>query len=140
MAESIVFSIAQGVLGKIASPAFQKAVEIYSVENQINELKSTMAAITAVLLDAEEQQVKNHSLHRLRNVLYDAEDVLDEVECETIWKRVIGRYGAIKEIVHRFFSFPNPLILHAKISYKIKEIRETSSKISVEKNQFDLNV
>ncbi|XP_048131456.1 disease resistance protein RGA2-like [Rhodamnia argentea] len=119
MAESLLFSIAQGVLGKIASPAFQEAVAVYGVEDQIHELKDTMDAIAAVLLDAEEQQAKNHRLQlwlrRLRDVLYDAEDVLDELECEALRKRVINRR-------------------------KIKEIRETLSKISVEKNQFDLNV
>ncbi|KAF7850698.1 hypothetical protein BT93_L5099 [Corymbia citriodora subsp. variegata] len=144
MAESLVFSIAQGVLGKIASPAFQKAVEIYKVADQIHELENTVAAITAVLLDAEEQQAKNHSLRlwlrRLRDVLYDAEDVLDEVECEALRKQVISRYGGVKEKVHGFFSFSNPVILRAKISHKIKEIRETLSKISTEKNQFDLTV
>ncbi|XP_056172164.1 putative disease resistance RPP13-like protein 1 [Syzygium oleosum] len=101
MAESLLFSIAQGVLGKIASPVFQEAVAIYSVEDQIRELKNTVAAITAVLLDAEEQQAKNNGLQqwlgRLRDVLYDAEDVLDELECEALRKRVISRYGGVLE-------------------------------------------
>ncbi|XP_039169779.1 putative disease resistance RPP13-like protein 1 [Eucalyptus grandis] len=100
MAESFLFSVAQGVLGKIASSAFQEAVAIYSIEDQIHELKNTLAAITAVLLDAEEQQAKNHSLQlwlgRLRDVLYDAEDVLDELECEALRKRVISQYGGVK--------------------------------------------
>ncbi|XP_056165114.1 putative disease resistance RPP13-like protein 1 isoform X2 [Syzygium oleosum] len=101
MAESLLFGIAQGVLGKIASPAFQEAIAIYSVEDQIHELKNTLAAITAVLLDAEEQRAKNHRLQlwlaRLRDVLYDAEDVLDELECEAFRKRVISRYGGVLE-------------------------------------------
>ncbi|KAL3740423.1 hypothetical protein ACJRO7_021670 [Eucalyptus globulus] len=144
MAESFLFSVAQGVLGKIASPAFKEAVAIYSIKDQIHELENTLAAITAVLLDAEEQQAKNRSLQlwlgRLRDVLYDAEDVLDELECETLRKRVISRYGGVKEKVHRFFSLSNPVILRAKISHKIKEIRETLSKIFIDKNQFGLNL
>ncbi|KAF7848905.1 hypothetical protein BT93_L1457 [Corymbia citriodora subsp. variegata] len=144
MAESLLFGIAQGVLGKIASPAFKTAIEIYSVKNQIRELENTMAAITTVLLDAEEKQAKNHSLQlwlrRLRDVLYDAEDVLDEIESEALRKQVISRYGGVKEKVHHFFSFSNPVILRAKICHKIKETRETLSKISIEKNQFDLIV
>ncbi|XP_048131407.1 putative disease resistance protein RGA1 [Rhodamnia argentea] len=144
MAESLLSGIAQGVLGKIASLAFQEAVAIYGVEDQIHELRNTLAAIRAVLLDAEERQVKNHRLElwlrRLQDVLYDAEDVLDELECEALRKRVIRPYGGIKEKVHRFFSPSNPLVLRASINHKIKEIRETLSKISVEKNQFDLTV
>ncbi|KAK3431717.1 hypothetical protein EUGRSUZ_E03696 [Eucalyptus grandis] len=144
MAESFLFSVAQGVLGKIASPAFKEAVAIYSIEDQIRELKKTLDAITAVLLDAEEQRAENRGLQlwlgRLRDVLYHAEDVLDELECEALRKRVINRYGGIKKKVHRFFSLSNPVILRAKISLKIKEIGETLSKISIEKNQFHLNV
>ncbi|KAK3431692.1 hypothetical protein EUGRSUZ_E03804 [Eucalyptus grandis] len=144
MAESLLFSVAQGVLGKIASRAFQEAVAIYSVEDQIHELENTLAAITAVLLDAEEQQAENRSLQlwlgRLRDVLYDAEDLLDELECEALRKQVISRYGGVKEKVHRFFSLSNPVILRAKISHKINEIRETLSKIFFNKNQFGLNV
>ncbi|KAF7850855.1 hypothetical protein BT93_L4941 [Corymbia citriodora subsp. variegata] len=144
MAESLLSCIAEGVIGKIASLALQEAVAIYGVENQISELKETLTAIKAVLLDAEEQRAKNHRLQvwldRLRDVLYDAEDVLDEFECEALRKQVISRYGGVKEQVCRFFTFSNPLILRAKLSDNIKEIRERLSRISVEKDQFGLNV
>ncbi|KAK2631294.1 hypothetical protein EUGRSUZ_L03126 [Eucalyptus grandis] len=43
----------------MASPALQQAGAIYSVENQIHELKNTLTAITTVLSDAEEQRAKN---------------------------------------------------------------------------------
>ncbi|KAF8021548.1 hypothetical protein BT93_G1866 [Corymbia citriodora subsp. variegata] len=144
MAESLLFSIAQGVLWKIASPALQEAIAICSVENQIGDLKNTLTSITTVLLDAEERQSKDQGLQvwlgQLRDVLYDVEDVLNELECEVLRKHVISQYGGDKEKVHRFFSLSNPLILRVKISHRIKEVKETLSKISVEKNQFDLNV
>ncbi|XP_018721440.2 putative disease resistance protein RGA4 [Eucalyptus grandis] len=143
MAESLLSGIAEGVLGKIASLAVQEAIAIYGLENQLSELKETVTAIKAVLLDAEEQQAKNHRLQlwldRLQDVLYDVDDVLDEFECEALRKQVISRYGGIKEKVRRFFSISNPLIFRAKLSDKIREIRERLSIISDEKDQFDLN-
>lgn len=143
MAESFLSGIAEGVLGKIASLAAQEVVAIYGVENQLSKLEETVTAIKAVLLDAEEQQAKNHRLQvwldRLKDVLYDAEDVLDEFECEALRKQVISRYGGIKEKVCRFFSVSNPLIFRAKLSDKIKEIQERLSIISVEKDRFGLN-
>ncbi|KAL3715823.1 hypothetical protein ACJRO7_007558 [Eucalyptus globulus] len=143
MAESLLSGIAEGVLGKIASLAVQEVVAIYGLENQLSELKETVTAIKAVLLDAEEQQAKNHRvqvwLDRLQDVLYDVEDVLDEFECEALRKKVISRYGGIKEKVRRLCSVSNPLIFRAKLSDKIKEIRERLSIISVEKDQFGLN-
>ncbi|KAK3405632.1 hypothetical protein EUGRSUZ_K01864 [Eucalyptus grandis] len=144
MAESLLFGIAQGVLRKIASPALQEAVAIYNIEHQIRELRETLIAIKAVLSDAEVQKAKNDRLQvwldRLQHVFYDAEDVLDEIECEALRKQVISRYGSVKGKVHRFFSISNPLMFRVKISHKIKEIRERLSKISTEKNQFDLNM
>ncbi|KAI6673866.1 hypothetical protein NL676_001772 [Syzygium grande] len=144
MAESLLFSIAEGVLGKIASPALQKAVDIYKFENQIGELRETLTAIKAVLSDAEAQQGKNERLQvwldQLQRVFYDAEDVLDELECEALRKQVINRYGGVKGKVGRFFSLSNPLVFRVKISNQIKEIQKRLSKISTEKDQFDLNM
>ncbi|XP_048138556.1 putative disease resistance protein RGA4 [Rhodamnia argentea] len=100
MAESLLFSIAEGGLGKIASPALQEAVAIYSVEGQIHQLRETLTAIKAVLLDAEVQKAKNGRLQvwldRLQHVFYDAKDVLDELECEALRKQVISHYRGIK--------------------------------------------
>ncbi|KAF7850857.1 hypothetical protein BT93_L4943 [Corymbia citriodora subsp. variegata] len=144
MAESVLFGIAEGVLWKIASRALQEAITIYGVENQISELRETLAAIKAVLLDAEEQQPKNHRLQlwldRLQDVFYDAEDVLDELECEALRKQELSRYGGINGKVRHFFSLSNPIMFRAKISHKIKEIRERLSRISTDKDQFSLNV
>ena len=55
------------------------------VGGELTKLKRTMLAIEAVLLDAEEQQASNHSLRtwlgELKDVLKDAENVLDEFQC-----------------------------------------------------------
>ncbi|KAF2308006.1 hypothetical protein GH714_034259 [Hevea brasiliensis] len=50
-----------------------------------------------VLLDAEEKQVDNHQVQvwliKLKDALYDAEDVLDDFESETYRRRVLKLYG-----------------------------------------------
>ncbi|XP_057999277.1 putative disease resistance protein RGA4 [Hevea brasiliensis] len=50
-----------------------------------------------VLLDAEEKQVDNHQVQvwliKLKDALYDAEDVLDDFESETHRRRVLKLYG-----------------------------------------------
>ncbi|XP_056171290.1 disease resistance protein RGA2-like [Syzygium oleosum] len=144
MAESLLFSIAESVLGKIASPALQEAVAIYNVENQICKLRETLTGIKAVLSDAEVQKATNDCLQewldRLQHVFYDVEDLFDEIECEALRKKVISRYGGVKWKVRRFFSLSNPLMFRAKICHKIKEIRQRLSVISTDKDQFNLNV
>ncbi|KAK3405630.1 LOW QUALITY PROTEIN: hypothetical protein EUGRSUZ_K01861 [Eucalyptus grandis] len=144
MAESLLFNIADNVLGKIASPALQEAVAIYSVKNQIRELRETLTAIKAVLSDAEALQAKSNNLQvwldLLQRVFYDAEDVLDDLECEALRKQVISHHGSVKGKVRCFFSLSNPLMFRAKINHKIKEIQERLSKICTEKDQLNLNM
>ncbi|KAL3739202.1 hypothetical protein ACJRO7_020583 [Eucalyptus globulus] len=132
MAESLLFSIAESVLEKIASPALQEAIAICNIENQIRELGEMLTTIKAMLSDAEEQQSKNALpqlwLDRLQRLFYDAED------------QVISRYGGVRGKVCRFFSSSNPLMFRAKIGHKIKDIGERLSKILSEKDQFNLNM
>ncbi|KAK3405650.1 hypothetical protein EUGRSUZ_K01879 [Eucalyptus grandis] len=137
-----LLSMGEGVLKKIASLALVEAVAIYGVEDQISELRETLSYIKAKLSDAEKQQGKNHCqqvwLDQLEDIFYDAEDLLDELECEASRKKVISRYGGIKEKVS--FSFSDRLIFRDKLSHKVKEINERLSKISYDKSQFDLNL
>ncbi|KAL3715881.1 hypothetical protein ACJRO7_007610 [Eucalyptus globulus] len=133
MAESLLFNIADNVLGKIASPALQEAVAIYNVENQIRELRETLTAIKA----SNNLQVW---LDLLQHVFYDVEDVLDDLECEALRKQVISHHGSVKGKVRCFFSLSNPLMFRAKINHKIKEIQERLSKICTEKDQLNLNM
>ncbi|XP_018720254.1 disease resistance protein RGA2 isoform X2 [Eucalyptus grandis] len=107
-----LLSMGEGVLKKIASLALVEAVAIYGVEDQISELRETLSYIKAKLSDAEKQQGKNHCqqvwLDQLEDIFYDAEDLLDELECEASRKKVISRYGGIKEKMnfHNLFAMP----------------------------------
>nr|POE46703.1 putative disease resistance rpp13-like protein 1 [Quercus suber] len=57
-----------------------------------------MSTIQAVLLDAEEKQMKNRGLsvwlEQLKDVFHDAMDVLDEFECEDLRKQVMKTHGS----------------------------------------------
>ncbi|KAF2307987.1 hypothetical protein GH714_034099 [Hevea brasiliensis] len=99
--------------------------------------------IKAVLLDAEEKQVSNNDVRvwliKLKDVLYDAEDVLDEFECETQRKQLLKLYGSTTKKVGRFFSSSNPLAFSFKMGHKIKQIREQLDEIASHKAKFHLN-
>ncbi|MBA0602635.1 hypothetical protein Gorai_002808, partial [Gossypium raimondii] len=53
-----------------------------------------MSSIKAVLLDAERQQHQNEKLRlcmwKLRDIFYDAEDVVDDFKCEALRKQVVN--------------------------------------------------
>ncbi|XP_009587018.1 putative disease resistance protein RGA3 [Nicotiana tomentosiformis] len=136
-AESFLFNIANSILGKLGSHALQEFYLIWGVKNELNKLKKTLLTIRDVLLDAEEQQIKNHELtnwlEELKDVLYDADDFLDEIQT----------YGQqrqrFKSKVGFLLSPFKILLFRYKMSYKIKEIRGRLDSIAADKAKFHLS-
>ncbi|KAF2307973.1 hypothetical protein GH714_034496 [Hevea brasiliensis] len=141
--ESFAFSVAQKVLEKLASRACQEISIAWGVQGELKKLEDVLMTVKAVLLDAEEKQVSNNDVRvwliKLKDVLYDAEDVLDEFECETQRKQLLKLYGSTTKKVGRFFSSSNPLAFSFKMSHKIKQIREQLDEIASHKAKFHLN-
>lgn len=74
---------------------------------------------------------------KLKDVCYDADDVLDEFEYEALrWQEV--NHGGIKRKVCNFFSCSNPFAFRFKMGHKIKSIREKLDKVANEKAKFHL--
>ena len=54
-----MFNIAQKVLEKLVSLAFQEAHLIWGAESDLGRLEKILSTVKVVLLDAEDQQVHN---------------------------------------------------------------------------------
>ncbi|KAJ0048740.1 hypothetical protein Pint_17058 [Pistacia integerrima] len=84
MAESIVFDIATEVLTKIGSLVGRQVSLLWNLESDLRRLEGTLSSIKAVISDAEKKQARNDQLRdwlrKLKDVLLDAEDVLEEFE------------------------------------------------------------
>ncbi|KAK6243475.1 hypothetical protein QUC31_009884 [Theobroma cacao] len=106
MAESFLFNIAERVLEKIALLTVEEVRLAFNVENDLEELRDTMRRIKAVLLDAERQQHQNEALRlsiwKLRDLFYDAEDVIDEIECEALRKEVVNYPSTSIKFLHLY--------------------------------------
>ncbi|KAF2289414.1 hypothetical protein GH714_036030 [Hevea brasiliensis] len=67
------------VLGKLASLTLGEISLAWNVSDYLDKLKSTLSAVEAVLLDAQEQQGKNHELtirlSKFKDALFDADDI-----------------------------------------------------------------
>uniref|UniRef100_A0A2N9G008 Rx N-terminal domain-containing protein n=1 Tax=Fagus sylvatica TaxID=28930 RepID=A0A2N9G008_FAGSY len=104
-----------------------------------DNLKNSVSTIEAVLLDAEEQQDKNHQvedwLMKLRDAVYDADDLLSYVSTEELQRKVMGGDEMAKK-VRTFFSSLNQLTFGYKMNGKIKVIRERLDAIASDKNKF----
>ncbi|KAL5134847.1 putative disease resistance protein RGA1 [Glycine soja] len=99
MAESFLFSIAESLLSKLASQAYEEASRVLGLYDHLKNLKDTLSLVQAVLLDADQKQEKNHELRewlrQLKRVFFDAENVLDEFECQTLQNQVVKAHDVI---------------------------------------------
>ena len=142
MVESFAFAIAGGVLGKLGSALIQEVGLAWGVKTELEELNDTLSTIHALLLDAEEKQATNLQisdwLGKLKLVLYDAEDVLDEFDYEALRQQVVASGSSITSKVRSFISSPKSLAFRLKMGHRVKNIRERLDKIAADKSKFNL--
>ncbi|KAJ9158772.1 hypothetical protein P3X46_024323 [Hevea brasiliensis] len=127
MAEHIPFGIAQNLLTKLASSAFQEIGLIYGVKNDLCRLENTFSTIKAVLLDAEKKQANSHAvkswIKRLQDVVYDADDLLDDMATEGLRRKVEGQGRMVRKVCD-FFSSSNQIAFRFKMGHRIKDIKK----------------
>ncbi|XP_034678568.1 putative disease resistance protein At1g50180 [Vitis riparia] len=108
MAEQIPFNIIADVLTKLGSSAIQQIGSAFGVAKELTKLTEKLDAIRGVLLDAEEKQEKSHAVktwvRRLKDVVYDADDLLDDFATHQLQRGGVARQlylCKVKEVVLR---------------------------------------
>ncbi|KAL1075737.1 hypothetical protein V6Z11_D11G385100 [Gossypium hirsutum] len=141
MAEAIAFDLALELITKLSSRALSQVGLCWNVKDDLDDLKSTVSTIKAVLLDAEERSVTSHLvkgwLEKLKDVLYDADDLLDDFSTEALRKDLLGGNKLTKE-VRLFFSSSNQFAYGLKMGRKIKIIKARLISIGSQARSFNL--
>ncbi|KAK2350701.1 putative disease resistance protein RGA3 [Trifolium repens] len=142
MAESLLFSLAETFIGKLASRVLDEASVALGVYDDLRQIKDTSSLIKAVLLDAEQKQWENNELRewlrQIKCVFYDAEDIIDDFECEALRIHVVNTSGSTRSKVRHFFSSSNPLAYHLKMAHQIKDINARLTKVAADRHNFGL--
>ncbi|KAK2350703.1 putative disease resistance protein RGA3 [Trifolium repens] len=142
MAESLLFSLAETFIGKLASQVLDEASMALGVYDDLRQIKDTSSLIKAVLLDAEQKQWENNELRewlrQIKCVFYDAEDVIDDFECEALRIHVVNTSGSTRSKVRHFFSSSNPLAYRLKMAHQIKDINARLTKVAADRHNFGL--
>jgi hypothetical protein len=142
MAESFVFDIADSLLGKLASYAYEEASKAYGVYEDLQEIKDTLSIVRGLLLDAEEKKDQKHGLRewlrQIQNICTNAEDVFDEFECQKMQKQVVEASGSTRMKVRQFFSSSNSLAFRFKMARQIKDIKDRLDKVAADGTRFGL--
>ncbi|KAK4283548.1 hypothetical protein QN277_000488 [Acacia crassicarpa] len=134
-------AIADKVIGLLGRLASQELELICNFQDDLESMKSMVTAIKAVLLDAETKATKTHLisdwLQKLKDVLLDADDLLDAYLADELARKVMTKGKMVKEVCV-FFSKSNRIVSAAKMGRKIKDIRKKLDGISNEKNTLNL--
>lgn len=144
MAESIIFDVAGSFLTKLRSSALRELGSLWGVNDELDKLQNTLSTIKAVLLDAEEQQSKSHTVRdwisKLKDVFYEIDDLIDEFSYETLKRQVLTKDTRITKQVRIFFSKSNQISFGFKMGKKIKQVRVKLDAIAADKAQLHLSV
>ncbi|ONH95310.1 hypothetical protein PRUPE_7G063000 [Prunus persica] len=137
----LAFPLATRLIEKLGSIVSEEISLAWGVQADLQKLGHTMSIIKDVLLDAEQKQAHNQQLRswlrQLKHVFLDAEDLLDEFECEALRKEVVETFHPTTGKVRRFFSRSNPIALRSKVAHQIKEIKERLDELKSNRAIFD---
>ncbi|XP_031263375.1 putative disease resistance protein RGA3 [Pistacia vera] len=158
MAEAIISAVLEQLIS-ITAGGIQEGIQevrlVVGVDEEVKKLRSNLEDIEAVLVDAEERQVKEKTvtlwLDRLKHASYDIEDVLDEWNYAMLKQQIEGvEYAAVpkKKVCFFFpsscFSFKQvslrQVVLRHDIAMKIKEVNENLDVIAKQKDRYKFNV
>ncbi|XP_050263324.1 disease resistance protein RGA2-like isoform X2 [Quercus robur] len=143
MADAILYGVVQKIIESSGSSTLKQIGSIWGVKDDLEKMNNTVLAIQAVLQDAEEQQVQNkqveHWLNRLRDVVFDADDLLSEFSTHVLQRKVMGGDKMAKK-VRIFFSRSNQLVFSFKMACKIKATREKLNDIATDWKNFHLEL
>ncbi|XP_026460383.1 putative disease resistance protein RGA4 [Papaver somniferum] len=127
--EGILIAGTSEMLKKLITIVCSESSLAWGVGDELKRLKQALEVIAAVTSDAERKQMNDAAvllwLRRLKQVSYDADDVLDEISYEAM------RHSDNKDNkVKVFFSSSNQVAFGLKIAHKIKDINTQFKKIA----------
>ncbi|KAG6772972.1 hypothetical protein POTOM_024402 [Populus tomentosa] len=142
MAEGVLFNIAEEIIKTLGSLAAQEVALWWGIKDQLWKLNGTVTRIKAVIQDAEEQaqkQKQNHQiedwLKKLREAVYDAEDLLDDFSTQVLRKQLMPGKRVSRE-VRLFFSRSNQFVYGSRMGHRVKALRERLDNIVTDSKIF----
>ncbi|KAK2638707.1 hypothetical protein Ddye_026502 [Dipteronia dyeriana] len=92
MAELILSAVLPVLFEKLMSPELLNFATQEGIRSKLKKLEKTLNMIEALLIDAEEKQLRNRAvkiwLDELQDLAYDAEDILDEYATEALRRKL----------------------------------------------------
>lgn len=139
--ERLLVSGATELVRNLGSVVTQQIGMAWGVKDELEILERTLETIAAVTTDAEKQQEEFDLvrlwLKRLKDVVYDADDVMGEFSYEAMHR---SKLCGTRNKVRLFFSSSNPLAFHFKMAHKIRNINKRLNEISIDMAKFQFQI
>ncbi|KAJ4833673.1 hypothetical protein Tsubulata_022891 [Turnera subulata] len=130
MAETVLAFALEETLKKVGLLAVEGIHLAWGFKAKLQKLNKSLESIRALLRDAEDKQAEKPIvkdwLQKLREVAYEADDVLDEFGYEVLRQKV---ETTPTEKVHNFFSASNPIAFRLHMALKINKINTELAEI-----------
>ncbi|KAL2895684.1 putative disease resistance protein RGA1 [Bienertia sinuspersici] len=142
MDASTALTLVQSILQVFDTSIFREVESVLGYKSQLDELKVTMSTINSVLLNVEKQEmlqlpitIPQITLERLKEAVYQADDLFDEVATVIQHKKLIDGNKVHKEVC-LFFSRFNQLYYTFTKSREISMIRGILNDIASDHHDF----
>ncbi|XVE80846.1 hypothetical protein DITRI_Ditri15bG0013500 [Diplodiscus trichospermus] len=143
MAEALLSFALEATLSRVISLATQQINLSWGFKKELTELEGSFTMIQAVLRDADGRQMRDKAvqlwLERLRDIAYEADDVLDEFAYDILRRKVKNQNIQLKKKVCSF-PFFKPTTFSFRIAGKIKKINASLVQIKSDAAGFGLRV
>ncbi|KAF2296376.1 hypothetical protein GH714_037632 [Hevea brasiliensis] len=131
MADIVLSFVVDAALSRVVSLITDEIMLAWNLKDDLKGLRESLTMIRAVLLDAEEQQTKREPvrlwLKKLREVAYEAEDVLDELAYENLRRKVEMQEQSGSEIKNEAMGYGLQVVTKDRIMPQIDLDRVTDS-------------
>ncbi|KAK9666489.1 hypothetical protein RND81_14G188000 [Saponaria officinalis] len=143
MATGVVITVAGNLFSVLTSQEFKEICSMFGYESKVEELADTVSTINAVLHDAELKhqeltQGGREYIERLKDAVYDVDDVLDEFNTLVRMENGKSNHQTLKK-VRRLFSRSNPFLVCYNMFHEVKKLREKLDRIAKNRQQFGLS-
>ncbi|KAF9610008.1 hypothetical protein IFM89_019648 [Coptis chinensis] len=141
MAEAIVSAVIDQLVSVIGKELEQEVRLVVGVRKEVKKLETKLTLIKAVLEDAEKKEIHENAvkiwLEDLKDVMYDADDVLDEWNTRILISRIEGFTADGSHVANKMCSYllsPCACFKHGGARYdiarRIKDIRERLAELT----------
>lgn len=110
----------------------------WDIKTELRKLENTLSTIKAVLQDANEKQDNSHEvrlwLEKLRYVVYDVDNVLDDISTEFLMRKATFQGKLLKKVYNLFVCYSS--VYRFKITHRAREIRIRLDEIAANRRDF----